>query len=523
MAKHLSFNKENSYDVSKANGAFGRRALCVLTSLYTFCFVGAPFGFGPMQRLMEGSGAYSYLCPVENDDVCPEQSHLIVNVGFLATTLSVVTPVIGHAIDHYGAAVVSYGMSLAAIVGSALLVVAPATHTSWLYWVCFTLLGLATFTGSLLSVQVGLYFQGHTQVRIIMWLNSLFDAGSVSYLFLWMIQEYFGASFVRVAFLYFLAAILLFVPSAYFWTVAVPEQDYYVVEERESLKTATEEEHPEVDHSETTSSIPDSLQLFMESKMDPSMLREVVDSRRGSLRESFRSSAGHPPTVIYGAIPENEVEEDRVLLAERTANEQLFSLPFLSLTAFISISMISCTWSLITAADFLKSLGDDGTYLKLFTLCQPASILALPLVDWIVREFGFGAAFQSVNVINFIYILIKCTSTNLHLQVITFLMVAAVRCFLYATTYSFIPSLLSADLVGRGTGFISMVGGLACFLNIPLNSLAASCGFFIPNLIYLAAVLPCTIAARNVQHIITRENDIKQSRKNGAAFSALKL
>jgi len=147
MTKHLSFTEQNSSDVSKASGAFGRRALCLF----------APFGFGPMQRLMEGSGAFSYLCPTD-DIVCPEQSHLIVNVGFLATTLSVVTPVIGHAIDHYGAAVVSYGMSLAGKLGSALLVVAPATHTSWLYWVSFALLGLATFTGSLLSVQVGLYF-----------------------------------------------------------------------------------------------------------------------------------------------------------------------------------------------------------------------------------------------------------------------------------------------------------------------------------------------------------------------------
>jgi len=99
-----------------------------------------------------------------------------------------------------------------------------------------------------------------------MWLNSLFDAGSVSYLFLWMIQEYSGASFVYVAFLYLVLAFLLFVPSAYFWTVAVPEQDHFVTDERESLKTVTEGEHLEVENSETTSSVPDSLQLFWRVK-----------------------------------------------------------------------------------------------------------------------------------------------------------------------------------------------------------------------------------------------------------------
>jgi hypothetical protein len=228
---------------------------------------------------------------------------------------------------------------------------------------------------------------------------------------------------------------------------------------------------------------------------------------------------------MYGSIPENPLEGDNsnVLLAERSAKEQLLSAPFISLTAFFAISMISCTWSLMSAADFLATLGDDGTYLKIFTLMQPASILFLPLVDVIVRHYGFGAAFQAVNLINFVYIFIKCTSTNLHLQVITFIMVAAVRCFLYATTYSYLPSFLSSDVVGRGTGLMSFVGGLASFLNIPLNCLAESGDFFTPNLTYLLAVIPCTLAARYVEQTIQRENGIKEARQKGTAVPVSKL
>lgn len=528
-----SNDQQDSVSKEKDGSALARYALCLFSSLYTFAFVGALFGWGPMQRMLEGSGAFSYMCPSSSTVACSVQSQTIVNIGFMAVTFSIVTPLIGHAIDHYGAATVAYGMSTCGIVGSGLIVVAAATQTSWLYWICFALLALTTFSGSLLSVQVGLFFHGHTQVRVIMWLNALFDAGSVTYLLLWMIEGYLGANFAVVALVYFGVAILLFVPASYFWTITVPQDlqqhEHFAPGETESFHTA-DGVHPdtadEVARSETTAqSLQESLRLFMESKMDPSILKDVVDSRRGSLRPpggSVAISSSVPLKVIYGAIPETDDSGERdngedVLVAERSAKEQLFSGPFISLTVFFAISMISCTWSLMTAADFLASLGDDGTYLKIFTLMQPASILCLPLVDAIVRFFGFGAAFQAVNSINFIYIFIKCTSTNLNVQIVTFFAVAAVRCFLYATTYSFLPSLLSADVVGRGTGLISFVGGIASFMNIPLNSLASSGDFLTPNLIYLVAVIPCTIAAYQVQGTIRRENEIKNARLRGAA------
>lgn len=201
-------------------------------------------------------------------------------------------------------------------------------------------------------------------------------------------------------------------------------------------------------------------------------------------------------------------------MADRPAKEQLLSTPFVLLTTFFAMSMISCTWSLITAADFLQSLGDvDGKYLKLFTLVQPASILALPLVDVIVQHCGFGVAFQAVNWMNVIYISIKLVSTNLHMQVVTFFLIAAVCCFLYASVYSYLPTLLSTDVVGRGTGFLSMVGGLASSVNIPLDSLAQQYGFGVPNLIYLLSVLPCTVAVCHLQGTMKREEEIKKERR----------
>lgn len=513
----------------KNKSAFGRYALVVFATFYTFAFVGALFGFGPMEVMLVDSGAFSYLC---GDDVnangeCSAQSQTIVNVGFLASCCSVFTPFIGFAIDTFGAPTVSYLMAAMALSGTGFMVVAAATETSWMYYPSFALLGLATFTGSLMSVQVGLYFKGHTQVRIIMWLNTLFDAGSCSYLFLWMIEENLSVDFTGVAIIYFILAAVLYIPGAIFWTIALPEgtgegEDFELTDETKALLVdGGEEESETTGHSENTNQ---SLRLFMESKMDPTMLDEVVMSRTGS----FRGDIPHGrtvPTSVYGSqglrdVPEGDDNVDDLadfpLLAERPANEQLVSTPYMLLVFFFSVSQISCNWSLITAADFLASIGDDGLYLKIFTLMQPASILALPLVDWIIRKLGFGAAFQGVNLINFVYIFIKVTSTNLKVHVVTFLMVATVRCFLYATTFSFLPLLLSGDVVGRGTGFLCMIGGILSFLNIPLNSFAARGDFFTPNLIYLLAVIPCTFAAASVSATIAMEKKIKQARAGGA-------
>lgn len=477
--------------------AFNRWALFTLASLYTFFFVGAPFGWGPMQRMLESAGAFLYQCAGDaadtlDDGGCSAQGQTLINIGFMASTLSVVTPLMGSAIDHYGAPTVSYFMCLCGLFGSGLVVIAAVMGTSWIYWIAFGLLGLETFTGSLLSVQVGLFFQGVKQVRIIMWLNSLFDAGSVSYLFLWAVQESFDWTFLQVAMAYFGLSLVLFVPSAYFWTLAVPEEKSAGDTETAPLQEASEAKD---DESESTISVSQSLRFYQQSHVVMSLQYSV------SNRDAF-------PDHIYGSIDEN-ADENHVLVADRSPKEQLLSLPYVMLVFFFAVSQMSCNWSLITAADFLASLGDQGFYLKVFTLMQPVSVLALPLVDSVVQRYGFGAAFQAVNGINFVYILIKCTSTNLHLQVFTFLCVAVVRCFLYACVFSFLPQLLSAEVVGRGTGFLAMVGGLASFLNIPLNALTIGGDFFIPNLIYLCAIVPCTGAAWHVNYVINLENKIK--------------
>ena len=217
---------------SSSSGEANRYGLLLFATLYTFFFVGALFGWGPMQRLLEGSGAFHSKCTStaptdesnQDDLTCPAQSTTIINVNFIAICTNTLTPLIGQAIDHYRApTVATWFMAPCAVTGSALLVVAATYHLDALYYAAFMLLGLATFTGSLLSVQVGLYFGGTFQVRVIMFLNALFDAGSVTYLLLWGLESLFGLDFVHVTIVYFCLAVCQYGGAIYFWNVATPE------------------------------------------------------------------------------------------------------------------------------------------------------------------------------------------------------------------------------------------------------------------------------------------------------------
>jgi hypothetical protein len=243
----------------------------------------------------------------------------------------------------------------------------------------------------------------------------------------------------------------------YFWNTAVPEEDD--TEETQQLLSERKGEFEKV-----RESLREYQAAHMENAND---IRTTLSSYRGG-GALVGDGDGYGATATIDEekvadVSTLDVDDGYVLIADRPPRDQILSLPFITMTLFFSINMISTNWSLTTAADFLASLGDHGKYLSLFTLMQPASILALPLVDATVNYFGFDVAFQMVNILSFIYILIKVTIVDLNIQIIHFVLVAVVRCYLFAVSFSFLPRLLGADTVGKGTGLLYMVGGVSFY------------------------------------------------------------
>lgn len=184
------------------------------------------------------------------------------------------------------------------------------------------------------------------------------------------------------------------------------------------------------------------------------------------------------------------------MIVDRSKDGHLLSESVVLLCLFFSFHLSSNVWTLVTARDFLGYLGDDeynNNYLSIFTLLMPVSLLALPFEDVAIHKFGFNAALQTVNVLSLAHGIIKTTTTNLNIQVLGFVIFSFFRCFLFAVTFSYLPSIVRFDLIGRAVGFFYLCGGMVSFINIPLSNAAINQlegNFFIPNMVYLFLNLP---------------------------------
>lgn len=125
-----------------------RHGLVTFTSLYTFLVLGAFFGWGPMQLMLEDNGNFASKCTPEEQDsgiICPEQSAALVNVHFFGVVSQILSPILGILADRYGSVRLAYAMMACAWIGVGLLIVAthfvidallyPRLHSLWTLYV----------------------------------------------------------------------------------------------------------------------------------------------------------------------------------------------------------------------------------------------------------------------------------------------------------------------------------------------------------------------------------------------------
>lgn len=224
-----------------------RYYLLIFAFVYTFFFSGAFFGWGPMQLLLEENGSYSSECTEEeqeNEEICPSQSASLVRVHVASTVSQFIFPLLGELLDRYGPAFLSYLMGVCGCAGVALLVVAAqVSETDWLLFATFFLIanstwmvrdvidshcrpahlmncvGMSSFCCSTVGCLVD-GANGHGIPRAHastchLHMNSLFDAGLITYLGLWGLAEAFGRSLTTIASLYLVLAVFCFGGAAY--------------------------------------------------------------------------------------------------------------------------------------------------------------------------------------------------------------------------------------------------------------------------------------------------------------------
>jgi MFS family permease len=522
-----------------------RVALMVISALYTFFFIGAFFGWGPMQLLLEKNGSFSFKCTPEEQErgeICPEQTSALVNVQFYAQVSMITSPLLGQIVDSYGAAVLAYLMAITSWIGLILLMVAVDSVDQLLY-PAFLFMAMSTWMGAILIMSNGYMFTGHNRSRAIFLISGLFDAGSITYLGLWAIGDGTNASLTEIIGGYFVLSVVLFGGGCYFWTVAKPTEEVDANDdEKEEMPTELLPDTSRTGQSnqvsgEISAEAPtNSAAVLSEENTISTDIKGLLGSKvtgagdeGGALK--VLSESVTPDTNDMVLDPEEKPESDHVaghatpdcdyiILAERTPRKQLLSRTFLVLVFFSAVHSAANEWTTTTTRDFLAFLGDDeldNKYLRIFTLMMPISLVAVPFTDAMLRYFGFHGAFQAINVLALGYSFIRLFSDNLNVQILGFFIFSFFRSFMYGITQSFLPAVLSPNVVGKATGLLFALGGVTALLNIPLSSFAIeqqNGDFFIPNLIYTALIIPCIIAAWFLGRDIELERAAKHKLSN---------
>jgi hypothetical protein len=437
---------------------FNRRGLMVCSCLFTFLYVGSFFGWGPMQLLLEENGAFRWKCDPDYDpeEVCPSQTSTLLNVQLIASVTQLVSPIMGQAIDHYGSPKCACFASGCLAVGLLLLTLSSASSSPAWDRVLFAANGfiaMTTWMGGQLTVQVGMYFAGHTKSRAIFLLNALFDGGSVTYLFLWWLAKVGSLSLTAVAGGYLVVGVLLSVASLYFWFVAIPEHDeeamLYGTVDRPAISNTDIEEEGAMPESSSPPPGPivcsrpsdDAASGLIDPKFTETQVPGrgvgIVDGTTKPSSTTRRDSSYCNDTTANEKVmsPDAMLDDEQdsgsdagpnvesapyVLVANRSVKEQLLSKPYLLLCLFFSLHVTMNMWTLATMRDFLAYLGDDeldNRYLTIFTLLLPASIVSVPFVDAIVIRYGFIGGFQSVNALALGYSIVRLATTNLNVQI----------------------------------------------------------------------------------------------------------
>jgi MFS family permease len=495
-----------------------------------------------MQLLLEDNGNFGTGCNNEektdgsDEAVCSEQTAALLNCRFVSQLTVLTGPLLGYLSDRYGGTTLTYCMGIPILAGLSLLMVAvefPGTVWDSILYVAFILLGLGSTAGGLLTVETGLLFRDRdggttskAQSRVISLLNALFDAGAMTYLGLWGLekvtskgQEMSNVNLIVILGVYLGVAVLCLGCYTWFYRKITQDEpingheddDVYI--KQSDGGTPSHEEHmgtaelptpnelsnvvpqPDVssnddfDKSEIATSFAANQQISRLSSPCDEVVEGDQDTDSGMVR------LGPSQTPLYASY-NSEDDPTYIPISQRTVVEQLKCRAYIFLCVVFSFHMVSNVWTLTTARDFLKHLGDDeygNRYLTIFTLMTPVSLAALPFEDVAIHKFGFAWALQGVNFLGMTHGIVKVASTNLNVQIVGFVIFSFFRCFLFAVTFSCLASFTSVRATGRAVGIMYVVSGAASFINIGLANLAVermNGDFFVPNMLFVVLTIP---------------------------------
>ena len=497
-------------------------ALFICTMVAIFGYMGAGFGWGHLQLLLEDAGAFSSRCTSEERAekiICPEQAATLVSIPFYAQLVEITSPLLGHISDHYGPKTLALCMTVTIWTGLSLWLIAIQEEVFELLYPGFILFSFATMMGSLLMIPVGSVFHDQkTTSRIVFVLNNAFDAGSITFLIMWGIREVTGWSLMVLMGGYTGFAVLLFGTITYLWFIvsnddAITTKKAPPMHDNEAtsitIKTAEPSDGTLLVASTTTTPTASAKELGV--AVEDGGLKQRNHDANDEREEEEKEEEEQEEEQQQKEDNEEPAKETYVAVCDRTPRQQLMSGPFLLLMGFFTIHVLGNRWILVTTREFLAFLGDDelnNRYLFIFTILAPASLVAVPIMYTIVNIFGYSGGFQMINVFAMIHFLIRILSTDLNAQIVGFLFFSLFRSMFFGITLSSVPIILGLNVVGKASGILFAVSGVLSFINIPLADYAVQQqggDFFIPDMFHTILIIPCIVLAFFLGRAVSRE------------------
>lgn len=487
-----------------------RLVLLAFMSIAALAFGGATFGWGPMQLILRENGKYGYLCEpdgalsdragataLEDSPTCPEQTSSLLLVSTATSFLFVTAPFWGFLIDRGGPFLGILISSILVWTGLSILAVASffsRPGVDHLLFLSFTCLMLVSVMSNMLFIHVGLVFDDSDSIqRAISLLNTLFDAGALTYLLLYQISLAVPSSVPNVAGWVFMGylglSVFVYGGAVWAWRRLLKEKE----------KAATNSGGDGQDD-KALSNLP---------QTSPEPIMEETSAEGSVSKEETEMSPAS-----------KEVARRRSSIRELPPPDQLKSRLFILHAIYFGIVSARNTFVLTTAGEFLKHLGDeqhDYLYLKIFTFLQPASILGVPFMNWMLSKYEYHVSLQFINLLGIAHGIIQVSSMNLNVQVFGFIIFSIYRCFVFSVCFGFLPTYMGSVAVGRGAGLLTFSQGIGCLVNIPLTAVSINVldgDFFWSNLAYTLLFIPCVA----ISWVIGKDNAIdKQKRESSGA------
>nr|CCA21094.1 conserved hypothetical protein [Albugo laibachii Nc14] len=429
-------------------------------------FSGIIFGWGSLLLILSEERQYTTLCSdfLDADKVCQAQEIQLNLIFALATAaMNAVALPTGLLLDRFrptmlitcAAAMEISGLFLFAFADSETFDVFVPAYVFLAIGGCMTM--MTSFPASVVAK--------HHRAAALAAISCSFDASSAVFLLGYAIHENFGVTRQKLFLFHAILGIFIYGSLIILWRMN-EDKVYKKLPSSKVLVTGNK--------------------TSVEGLMDESVYSRLSNEDTKRLTErSYPQYGSVNKQAVMICQSENQNrescagEKDRVLnsdLLDMTMKDQLCTFEFVYVLTLASLQILRTTLFIGTANKLLENYGDakqGNLYTKAFGFVLPLGFVFVPLIDCIVKREGLVYALTFTNTLGLLYNLLSFAPI-LPLQIVTFLLFAAYRAFLYAIVSTFVIRTFGLSNLGSMMGIIFSIGSIASFLEYPALAISNS-------------------------------------------------